>query len=323
MSNPKRHHYLPEFYLDRFAGSGGFLWLFDRSQGKLRKERPRNTAVIGHYYSFTDEAGERSPAIEQYFSEVERVAKATLDCLESGEEFTRKDRFRLSWFLGYLFCRVPAYERALNETITGLVQVVMRKNLEDPETANSFDLPPKELLKELDSEDFLLKVNDNLRLAHVLQQGEEIAKKFFFSSWVVARAPARGSFVTCDNPFGLIFPPGTPKSVSTWSWGAFSPEVTRAFPLSSRTCLLMHGMTGSSLDSIELDRDAVREINLAIVTETETYAIARDEDHLRSLALAGDLHNPKPCTRTMMENHPDPSGDPTRSTLNVRRARVR
>jgi hypothetical protein len=84
----------------------------------------------------------------------------------------------------------------------------------------------------------------------------------------------------------------------------------------------MNGMAGSSLEYAEIDRDSVREINLAIVAETETYAIARDESHLRSLARAGGLYNPKPNTKTVLDNHPDPS-DPNKSTVIVRRTKIK
>lgn len=321
MANPKRHHYLPEFYLDRFTGSDRFLWVFDRSQGKLRREQPKNTAVIGHYYSFVDGSGNRNSAFEQILSLIEGRAKPVFDQLESGGHLTHSARYNLSLFLGYLFCRLPAFARSLNESINGLARIVLRKNLEDPETAKSFDFS-EDFLNLVDSGELILGANDNMRIAQMVDQGKELGGKFFASSWVLAKAPDRTSFVTCDNPFGLIFPPEIPKALCAWSWGAFTPGVTRAFPLSSRTCLLMHGMTGSSFDRLTIDRDLVREINLATVSETESYAIAKDEVHLRSIARAADLYNPRPSTRMVMENHPDPTGDPTKSTLLVRRTRV-
>lgn len=321
MGTPKRHHYLPEFYLDRFTGSGGF-WVFDRSQGKLRPAWPRNTAVIGHYYTLTDESGERHADVERFLSALEGLARPAFDSLESGADFTPRQRFRLARFLGYLLCRTPAFGRWLNEITTGLAEVIMRKNLEDPEASRIFNLPPRELLDYLDNGEFALEVDDNTRIVQLVQKADEFGKSFFCAAWIIAKADPHTSFVTCDNPFGFLFPPGMPKRMKDWAWGASSPEVTSVFPLSAQTCLLMTEV-GHDMCRIDLTRDQVRQVNLAIIAETETYAIARDEGHLRSLAGAGGLYNPKPETRAVMENYAHPSGDPLRSVLISRRTKIK
>jgi hypothetical protein len=323
MSNPKRHHYLPEFYLHRFADPKGYLWLFDRSQNKFRRERPKNTAVIGHYYSLTDDSGVRNPVVEEYYSLIEDRAKEAFEELESGAKFTESSRYSLSHFLGHLYCRVPAFARALNEIISGFAKAIVRKNLDDPETATGFDLPPEEIREAIEGDDLLVEANDALRISDSLKKGEEFRERFFESSWVVAKASGGTSFVTCDNPFGFIYPPGIHNSYKAWSWGAGTPQVTIVFPLSVRTCLLIHGMDGLSLERVEFNRDLVRKANLAIISETETYALARDEAHLRSLVRAEDLYSMMPSTRMIVESYPDPTGDPTKSTLVVRRAKVR
>ena len=313
MSNPKRHHYLPESYLRRFA-SGGFLWVFDRSQGRLRREQPKNTAVIRHYYSIEDKAGIRSPALEQHLSLIESLAAPALDRLEAGRDFDRTDRYYISHFLGSLLCRVPAFERTLNEMLTGVAEAIIRKNLSDPETAESFDLPPNELYEFLESDEFSLEVGTNLRAYQIVQGEERLAEKIFNASWIVARAPSGGSFVTCDSPLGKVFPPTTISRADSLT--------ERAVPISSNTCMLIHGQ-GSDLGYLTLDRDSVRTINLAILSETETYAFARDEAHLRSLALAAGLHNAAMVKKVFVDNLPDPAGDATKSILCFARRNVR
>lgn len=53
MSKPKRHHFLPEFYLNGFTREG-LLCVFDRETGEYRRQAPKNTAVIGHFYAFVN-----------------------------------------------------------------------------------------------------------------------------------------------------------------------------------------------------------------------------------------------------------------------------
>ena len=63
MSSPKRHHYLPDFYLQSFCGNG-FIWVYDRELREYRKQTPINTAVKSNYYAFRDENGVRNNEIE-------------------------------------------------------------------------------------------------------------------------------------------------------------------------------------------------------------------------------------------------------------------
>lgn len=58
MSNPKRHHYLPAFYLDGFCRDG-VLCVFDRERHEYRIQQPKDTAVQGYYYAVTDNDGNR------------------------------------------------------------------------------------------------------------------------------------------------------------------------------------------------------------------------------------------------------------------------
>ena len=79
--NPKRHHFLPEFYLNGFARDG-LLWLYDRDRKQYRRQTPHNTAIIGHYYAFENQEGEKDYSVEKFLSVIEGKAKATIERLE-------------------------------------------------------------------------------------------------------------------------------------------------------------------------------------------------------------------------------------------------
>jgi hypothetical protein len=56
LQGPKRHHFLPQFYLEGFARDG-LVALFDREKNEIRLQQPLNTAVIGHFYTLKDGKG--------------------------------------------------------------------------------------------------------------------------------------------------------------------------------------------------------------------------------------------------------------------------
>src|ERR1041384_1076630 len=106
MSNPKRHHYLPQFYLEGFTRNG-MLCVFDREKNEYRNQRPKDTAVIRHLYTWTDESGEKHYDLEQMLSLVEGRAKLVIQAIEKGANPSPLQRCHLAWFLALLACRVP------------------------------------------------------------------------------------------------------------------------------------------------------------------------------------------------------------------------
>ena len=62
MSQPKRHHFLPQAYLRRFADDRGDLWVLDRKQGIVRRQSPEVTGAERELYTLEDDCGERDRA---------------------------------------------------------------------------------------------------------------------------------------------------------------------------------------------------------------------------------------------------------------------
>lgn len=91
LQGPKRQHFLPRFYLDRFCRDG-FLALFDRETRVYRTQQPSNTGVIGHFYTFEDDQGRKRFDIEELFARVENIAAPEIACLASKENLTEEQK---------------------------------------------------------------------------------------------------------------------------------------------------------------------------------------------------------------------------------------
>lgn len=317
MPNPKRHHYLPRFYLKRFAAHD-LLWVYDRQQQRLRHEHPNSIAVERYYYSLTNGDGTKDHLVEEWLAKVEGFASPVFDKIENRKSILPEERFFLSLFLGVLYCRVPRHEREMNEILTGESRTLLRRNLLDPFTAKSFTSgTPAELLSYVESEKYGLKFDRDFVIAGLAECGRELGKFIFIADWTVLHAESCASFATCDVPFGIIDADRLDHPV-----GVASPEALKVVPLSSRTALMFNGAgAGVQLQRRKARAGEVRRINLTVLRETETYAIARDEQHLRSLAQRAGLTEPTPLTRMVVDDLPHPSGDPLKSISVVRRAR--
>jgi hypothetical protein len=117
MSIPKRHHYLPESYLEGFTDGKGF-WVFDREENEYRYQLPKDTGVERHYYTFDGKDGNKHPeGIESLFNDVESEAKPILTKLDERKQITQKDKVILAYFVSFLMMRVPASRKIFNENV--------------------------------------------------------------------------------------------------------------------------------------------------------------------------------------------------------------
>jgi len=78
MSNPKRQHYVPSFYLDFFASGDGTFWVYDKEGDLPRKQTAINTAVESFFYSVDTPEGEKNNYIEEELSKIESTARPIL-----------------------------------------------------------------------------------------------------------------------------------------------------------------------------------------------------------------------------------------------------
>lgn len=114
MDKPLRHHFLPVFYLKRWAGPDGRIVEFSRPYGsavKPRRTHPSGTGYVEQLYSFGGRQPDKAQLLEQrFFSPVDGGAADALTLLESGAVGGRWDTaLRQAWviFMTSLILRMP------------------------------------------------------------------------------------------------------------------------------------------------------------------------------------------------------------------------
>lgn len=305
---------LPQFYLDRFTHDG-LVWLYDRSKGEFRRQQPVNTTVRRHYYTAEEKGGAKNPTFESWLSRIEGDAKPLLDKLDAGLMLDSKERPIVAFFLATLFYRLPRREREMSEAVTGFGKMILRRNLLHPEARKNYRDPDK-LLRTIERDDVLVRPNRNMMLVTMHERVPILAQEFAVADWTVAHARRGSSFATCDGVFGIM--PTELSRQTNRPYGVASPEVVTAVAVTPSTCILLQGIA-CRMRHVTVSTDFVRQINIAILRETETYAIVRDEAHLRSLVRAARVSEPAQNSRIVVDDLPHPSGDPMRSFTIVRR----
>lgn len=115
MNKAGRHHFLPVFYLKRWAGADGRLVEFSRPYGpavKPRRTAPAGTGYVDKLYELAGTGREEAQAIEEhFFRPVDDYASKALKLLETGDPSMGSSvRHRSAWslFLMSLMMRMPA-----------------------------------------------------------------------------------------------------------------------------------------------------------------------------------------------------------------------
>jgi hypothetical protein len=80
MSEPKLHHYVPQFYLRRFADQSERLWIYDKEEDRSFPTDSNNIAAEKQFYRLpADMAADRDPlSIEKAHAELEAKASSIL-----------------------------------------------------------------------------------------------------------------------------------------------------------------------------------------------------------------------------------------------------
>lgn len=97
-AQPKLHHYVPQFYLERFADDGGRFWVFDKRNEQTFQTKPKAIAAETNFYkSSLLENTSHALFIENALSSIEAAAAAiTEKWLVRLPRMRPKERLRIS-----------------------------------------------------------------------------------------------------------------------------------------------------------------------------------------------------------------------------------
>jgi hypothetical protein len=129
-----RHHYIPQFYIRKFADESGMLFVYDKQSGSLNQrpsksvffEPDRNT-IDGH------------DNLEKLYAEMDSKLSKSITRLNQGQEITDEDFYDLLFFVQVLKWRIPANDEHFDKLVKDLslddLKVKIRigsKNVEEP-----------------------------------------------------------------------------------------------------------------------------------------------------------------------------------------------
>ena len=262
MTEKRRHHYIPQFYLRGFAdpttvGGKALLWVRDVRTGMTDRRTPKNLAVEVGYYAIETDQGSDYKTLEDELARMEdRAAHALHKMLDRpvGEQGPMLPE--LSSFIAWLACRTPWFKRIamegwpkhLEDMAFGRAVVeevpefsVLMVNTMTGEK-RKFLIP--EALGAIRTGRWIAQMDQNqvmdmMRLQRWYFQHQHFPKLF----WTILTAPAGDFFVVSDRPVVWYVPDrGFADSPAALKY----PEVELTVPLNARTALLGTGSLPSA-----------------------------------------------------------------------------
>lgn len=289
MGTPKRHHYLPQFYLERFCRDK-ILQTFDRKSGLYKGQAPKNTAIIGQYYTFIDKNGNKDTAIETFLSQVEGWAKPIIDKTDNGACINDEEKSNLSLFLSLLYVRVPEFENLLNEVSDKLIKKIIKHECTTEEQAKAIlkgqeqsgeqlQVTANDLVEFVQNEQYSITVSRDESLRQMLSLSKEIAAYLSLMDWLFIQSEPNTSFITTDNPFTLV----PPQNYNGYSGiGIITKGAIKVVPLSRKTCLTILD-SGNSINYKKVSINEVKSINCTVAGNCDRFIFGRDEALVKSI----------------------------------------
>jgi hypothetical protein len=298
MSDPKKQHYVPKFYLKGFCRYGK-LWMYDRDRGNLVQLRPETVGIAKDLYTFADEEDRRDVSAERVLSRIENAAAPIIRRIEDGQRITLDEKCELALFVGLMRYRVPDFEqehKEFNDTVVKAIRKEMFPSVEavEAQLARQGDRTDTEsarnIFEMIRDESYDVVTNKPYYIAQMLHLGLATGEELATMEWLFVRAPQNSAFITSDDPFLIMPPRDYDPETSPRGVGIVTPGVYKGIPLTQKVYLCIQDR-GLKMEEWQADRRVVRMINQDTARSHRRFLFGRDEALVRK---AGSTTKPSP-----------------------------
>ncbi len=236
MTQPKRHHFVPRWYLENFTDPDHFLHVHDLNTGLWRKQRPNQVMLIGNYYRQTWAPKGIDPSVfEKTLGAVSepKAQDAFKRLIVAPNNLTDDDMASMLTYLELQRIRVSKQAKIAKEIFRSVL----------------LQHAPTEVVDAVRKREVLLTIKDSARFDFMKMAIGQFHPWFARMEWQVIEAAAGSSFITTDNPVSFLnqqfLPPSEP--------GIALLGTVVLFPLTSRHLLILRHpefLTQSDVDLV-------------------------------------------------------------------------
>ena len=275
MSDPRKHHFLPQFYLEFFriepkVKKYSHIFVIEKSKDtRSFSAAIHDTGAIRDYHTIdTREGGDRK-FVETVLSRVESVHASLLSRIVDSHTVETTDIEELALMVALMYCRVPKFK--------GMIENVMKSTVEEMgdimHRKGRFPSPPPELAQEFE-EHGITKFKDMVSVKisnwallenmYMIASSRPLLDLLSKMSVEVLCAPDDAYFFTGDTP------------VAVYGGSLAHKDVEVSFPLSPQVAILLSWKRRDQGCRI-LSRQDVQEYNRRTVVMSDRFLYSATE----------------------------------------------
>jgi len=251
MSEHRRQHFIPAFYLAGFTPSGlaeDYLNVIDQNTRRTWRSKPTEAAHSRDFYRI-DMTDVDPNMLERFLGQVEADTAAIVHDFEaSGTPPTGEAHEKLMTFISFLVARVPAHRELISESMGQIAKMMMEMTVATPERWASrvsrmkkegIDLTISdysEMKDFVDRGEYKIEANQTWLLGLFLQEASTLYPTMMARNWAFIRADEQTSGYICsDHPVGLIW---TKEMPPFYRPGFGMPDTELTVPLTRKWALI-------------------------------------------------------------------------------------
>lgn len=305
MSNPKKHHFIPQFQLEYFQDpANSKVWEYDVVRDALTPKRTEEIAAENYLYTVRDkDTGEKDQGIEKGLAELEGLfAKVVQKVHKLDFDLDNDERSLLSLHTALLLQRTPQNRDRTKDMVAKMTKWMMSWSIgrnphldqklkemakEHPEFNSLTNEQVDDLQRTFLEQDYELDVPNEYHLRFMLENNTEIASHIHDNSWVFLIAPKQSQFLISDDPFVMYYPrtQDTPFSIGP---GIKVNGTQITLPLTNKICLYMQPGPQVTLN-MKVNKEWVRLINSRTARHSRRFLYSASDKLAQSIAIQTKL----------------------------------
>jgi hypothetical protein len=269
MTEPRKHHFLPKFYLRGFTEDDKTIIQFEKTTGRNYGVSINDAAAIRDYHELDHEDFVDPNALEKELAKIESLLSQNLSNVIRAGIVGTESNMRLAELVALLRVRVPTFknyiENSLREIVRSTGKIMDRKGA----------LPPRP--KGYEDESTFDKMNIEisnwkcLEFMFMLAADPDLIKIFIEMRPTILRAPMGTNFITGDQPVAVYSPVASQEDV--YGFGLIDKRTEVTLPLSKDTIVRYDWADGDSGERIATAEE-VEEYNRRTIVMAEQLVFA-------------------------------------------------
>jgi hypothetical protein len=287
-STPKRHHYLPQFYLRGFSDKGfgdkkGRVRALDFIGQKCFTSNPKDVANIADYNTVNGADGLPDVVVEsELLGKIDSDAATVIGAIEKTHHLpTGDDWLKLCMFVASLQVRVPKFRQQNHEIAQHMVDLLAPGRQSDQEVVKAPELSSggvtfddvKHLIR---GEGFEVAVPRTDHVVAMVKMIPQIAAFAYQMTPYLFVASEKGRFVAGDAPIHKFDSNDERRQSRLTGVGWATPEVEITVPLTQNCCLVLAVGDQKLPKRTPANDSVVANCNLSQLSMCSRYAFARD-----------------------------------------------